>query len=764
MFRLINLLLQSLYPQESVMRKSLGTASSILALALVGGSASPAFSADLIVNGTVSDPDATIMTFDEYSFYGAYGYDQMPADFPGENGGGATVTLSLPILTDMIATVEAEGGDGGSASQGDAAAGNGGLSTAIVSLTPEAPADGVADITVRGGKGGDSVKVVEPLGGGNGGNVFAELTVESEGTSGQFSGDGGALSQNSVIATGGDAGNFTTTPDALAMLGVPVELAKGGDASARFDAEVKGSVIADVQAFGGKGGDIMTGAGTNVVPSPLLTGYHGGQAYAALQASVEAASGIGSALYAKAVGGNGGNTDDIDAGHGGQARALAELNVSGASDDYDVRVDAYQKGGDGGHSSYGTGGNGAESMMDSSNVRGSTAGLLRLIQAAEGGAAGNGAISGVAGNAVASLEIEDDQASYLYVMNWAQGGNGGKSYGSSAPVYDGGIGDAYTEARSYRGGTAVDASAFAMGGQAGVGSAATAALGKAFATSIASGIGKGNVISAYSYGYGAAGGSLMSSSDVMDQTDPSLANKFVSNVSVTQAAYTANGTSALAAGVAGKSSYTDMGYDASSAKIVSLGNVMPEDADGNAMTTNKFGNLNGDFTVVGDGLVAALNESDDIATYDSIYSYYEFADLGAGNNLYFTLTGDDAVTTAFGSSLTPSFTSATFSLLLNGSEVFYDEFTSSESLLAALGKSLDLGLAEGSAFLELAMSNIVMESGGAFAMSYALAIAPSRTVTDGDVTNVPLPAAAPLFAAGIFGLGLWGRRRKSSNS
>lgn len=741
---------------------------------------------------------------------------------PGVGGAGGNATAQSHVTANgyLSQNVSAQGGNGGSGSAWggsyNGSGSNGGSASADGSgiVTGNNYVD--VSVTASGGSGGNSggtgtvgsagsasvsaygqsdagnVNVSGRAIGGNGGSAYGALVNGSDGadvtltnavggqTSGSMSlyqtaqgGSGGLSNSGGAGGRGGAANSVLNFADTAAAYlwssttavagnggdsqygdyyssGVPGAGGDGGDAAAQSHISGVGYLSQTVSAQGGSGG----WGGYNYYDSNG-TGGAGGAASADGSAITTGSNNANVSVTAS--GGAGGSTSgDGQAGAGGSANLVAY----GQSDTGYVSVYGYAYGGRGGHAygspvSSGVAGDGANIALNNA-VSGSTAGQLNLSQQAYGGQGGNTQgenDSGKGGNAESILNITDSLASYLYGNAYATGGTGGTSYNAISGA--GGLGGnalAHASLASTVNGTQVSAYANAHGGMGGYsyGSNLYSAAGSATANAYASSVNAG----AYADAYGATSAGASSSVHAKSSTTDGAGNTVVVNAITSN---TTGGNSAHTYSNANAWPPSAYNYYGPSTTW-SQGNVY---SPANRPVVSSLGGATADFSILGEGALGAAGSYNDPAS--NVYSYtmsgkFSFS-LASGNDLLFQKTGSYL--------LGDGFQTATLSLFLNGSQAYSHLFTSVADLEAALANPISFGAVSGGTqnvevILAETIANMSDGNFNAYSLSYVFASALSGTV-QGPYTvasAVPLPAALPLFAAGLLGCGGFAMRRK----
>ncbi|MDD3181708.1 MAG: hypothetical protein PHD48_02745 [Alphaproteobacteria bacterium] len=663
------------------------------------------------------------------------------------SGGDARSILTLDNKTasSLIVSSIANAGSGGDAMDAAAVAGSAGDAVSSISITDTVASSVRALVRAVGGDGGDDEFLGEDeffVGATKGGDAHAELMIQTFGTSAGRTSLYEPYPFNVVSAFGGGAG---TSSDGF---GAAMD---GGAATALYTGSAYGLSAARVTAEGGAGGDHLGfgdgGTGGFAEAHGDLTLY---------DPTPQDSFFVQNELIVQAFGGSGGDAyaEGAKAGNGGESLATAVISAVGSVTDHHISASVYQAGGSGGNGYYGAdGGDGADSVLDNA-VSGTTSGVLTLVQTAQGGAAGasEGGTAGVAGNALVTLSVADMYASELNVYGEAIGGLGGDADLGVATVGGQALSD--VSVISTRLGATVRVSSNAPAGYGGMSYSSDSdddesyffeRSGTSHASASATGAGFQNVIEAYAVASGDTGQSEASST-VTDLN----ANKLITKASGGLADST---LSASTLAVAGLSSYqsaalSNMGH------VSSIGNLTVS-----AQTPSKLsqlGTASADFTVVGDGGMGAANNEESAQFEPVTYSMsadYSFADLGMGNDLLFGLTDS----TLYGT----GFQSLSFSLTQDNSLLYSNTFASMDDWNAFFESPLSLGSVDGATRVQVAMSEVLLGIDNGYLVDFAFVTAPSGTITGAvtSVSNVPLPAAAPLFVIALGGLGFWGRCR-----
>lgn len=733
----------------------------------------------------------------------------------GGNGGDAKSLITTYINDKKGTRISnyATGGNGGLGYGTQFKSGNGGQAetNSVINNVASGTSDGAlyVDQSSTGGDGGDILnRGAASLGGrfGNGGDALSYLKL-NDSTSGFVSatltstgGNAGKALANGELSpagTAGLAGNATTFLDVLDQSG--------------------GTTFLVASSFGGRGGDSYNGSkptsGGNATTTVILsteetatlssfkaaaasfdstpvaqreialtagsTGGAGGDAYAPgnggkggdaqTNITLNTSDPSGLSISASAEGGKGGNGygASFSGGDGGAASLTYALAMPFA-DDNDLYYSIREFSGDGGNGLAGAkGGNGA-SVSLSKTISDITNGRLyfELYAGAGEGGSSDGSVGGTGGNARSVLTMMDSSASYLEGTTYAMAGFGGETKSASAATpYGNGFGkggDSYSETvlSSTVSGTSVEALAAASSSTSlysnktrppqSIHDYTYFFSGDSSAKAAASGVGTQTTIKAKASIAGETG-LAQASSTLVDSSQNRLVTKAsapMANSGMDVGTYASSGYHRLP--TSETYIYGGGAYNHSFAK--SLGNIA-RTAD-EPLKLTSLGSATGDFTVIGNGLLWAqrYNIGDDPEQF-SMYASYTFSELESGNSLLFGLNSGSSFS---GAGLT------TFSLTQDGNLLFSGTFSTQEEWDSFSNSPLYLGEVDGTTNLELAMTAVIMER-GAHKMNYAFVVAPYGTL-EGSYTNVapvPLPGAAPLFAASLFGLNFYRKRRKS---
>lgn len=452
----------------------------------------------------------------------------------------------------------------------------------------------------------------------------------------------------------------------------------------------------------------------------------------------------GAGYYTGHWGGNGGST------HG-------EIEAT-SLDGSDISLRMTQYGGSGGTGAsdpnqqfYAAGGSAADTVAVNA-VRGHTTGALTLHQAAQVYSGGFGNPAGAAGKAVSILDFIDNTAQSIRASTEAWTASGGHSFTAPSAGADG---LALTNVQSTRVGTSVYAEAHTRGGAGGCLRAGWDCVGfmpsgKMEATAKAEGIGNNTKIE--SYAVATSFGSLPTNATAKSEAAMTDTDE---NKLVTKASSSSDNTAiSRSLSVSGWSSLADGGITVNGVETRSMGTIVAT-AD-QPVTLSRLNDVTGSFDVVGSGIMGGVS-----AGYDDLYSTqlsaeYSFADLGKGNNILFSLTES--------SFLGDGFQSLGFTLSANGKQLYHNEFSSLSEWTSFMSKPIDLGAMDGRASILIAMSGLYGVGEG-YNMQYVFASAITGSYK-GDVTqvsSVPLPAALPLFATGLVGVGFLTRRKRLSD-
>ncbi len=273
----------------------------------------------------------------------------------GKNGGDGVVQPATPTTTGKAL---AFGGDGGF---GIFKGGNGGTSTAEGTVSADSTCgkggfgllfgggtgvcvavSGEGNATAHGNKGGGG-----GFSGGDGQGALAQTTSGALADATGGDGGGGAISGGDGGSAIGRAGGRGSATAKGGVGGSGFLAGNGGHACAQSD-------IGDATAEGGMGGlgvALSIPGVDTIIPAPA-TGGEGGTAFALRTSLIE----TDPLRFAKATGGNGGNTSTLagSGGHGGNAKAVALHGV------------AIAKAGDGGFGGA-KGGNGGDAIATGKN-------------------------------------------------------------------------------------------------------------------------------------------------------------------------------------------------------------------------------------------------------------------------------------------------------------------------------------------------------------------------------------------------------------